>query len=1206
MKRCWIFCLFIFAFSFAKAQNFDVSLVSSLMPGRVEGRGKYFEIKNSPYLNITLESSEEIEIILESIPKSINLRIEPSLKNSTILTLRGLEPKKVYYKYQDTYKNGTQIVSDEKGSVSWVQDLTEKHYIWIQEEKGTFIFPKDCPNWDETNSVCTLDEDIQETIEISGSDFTLDCNFKKIKGNSTHGIYIAGKNNVTIKNCDIQGFSFCIYSASSTGIRIENSSFTNLLYSKIFSGIFLINSSSSTIENNNFYDISHGIRVEDSSHNVIAKNNIFSSNNFGIFLYRSSFNFVNQNRFLKSGLFVFDSYQNVVEENTVNEKPLIYLEGKENMEIKGAGQVIIVNSKNIKVEGESISNVSVGVEFFQVKDSEIANNQFTGNLYDVFLYSSNNNRIIKNLFSSSPTGSGIYFSSSTDNEIKENIFSGKGVGLSLDDSSGNFIEKNVFSNNVWYGILFVNSPFPSANNVITKNTISGNYHGIRFDLNQSISNLIYLNNFLNNTSSIHYNFTPYFPNNWNSIDKIAYSYQGKIFNNYLGNYWQDYQGKDEDGDGIGDSPHFITQSEKDAYPLISTFENYSEISFATSSISINYFPKEPVKGTKVVFSAVSSIPFTKFEWQIASSTFFGTTTEFTFNENGEYQITLTATDNDGTTFSTSTTLKVEPFSFAIITDVHIGRHYQEEYEGQEYYLTQRLKNVINWINQNKDKIQCGENVTCPLKFLVILGDITENTSLIGFCKVKEILDQLQIPYVPVFGNHDVGTDQEYARFSRWKGQDYFDQVFWSKNSISCQNATSTKNFELLLNELNFQRDEMNKDYKNFSLSFSGINFIGLDFVSREPFMKFGKGVGADAALTETTKKWLEKKLEEFKGEPVILLAHHPLIFDPINSFSMSTFSKIKAIILNNSVLFDFGGHIHSFYDPINPLGLLPQYENVNKNHHPIDSTQVLTTEALMVGSNGRGVSTSTKENGVVGDKKGIVRIVKIFDKDNIDPYNWETKETGDEFLAFNPSIKEIEYERICSPGKFCMEFESNFFTKKPFMGCWKVGNSNVGCGKEIILTSPDQTIQCSGSQEELKCSFSQVPLKTEVTLFAFSNATSFFEKISKKFEVKEGIFPKIIKAAKEKIGEFIFKSLTTSRNLLEKGRSFKDKVIGLVKHSPEIPVAIFEIDFEKAKEDIDFSGLIMDSDPVKKKAILYMENWPNEVERSKVLLIPKK
>jgi hypothetical protein len=361
-------------------------------------------------------------------------------------------------------------------------------------------------------------------------------------------------------------------------------------------------------------------------------------------------------------------------------------------------------------------------------------------------------------------------------------------------------------------------------------------------------------------------------------------------------------------------------------------------------------------------------------------------------------------------------------------------------------------------------------------------------------------------------------------------------------------------------------------------------------------------------LNEINKGWLEKKLEEFKGEPVILFAHHPLIFDPINSFSMSEFSKIKATISNNLVLFDFGGHIHSFYDPINPLGLLPQYENVNKNYDPIDSTQVLTTEALMVGSNGRGVSTSTLENGVKGDKKGIVRIVKVFDKNSINPYNWETteKDIQTEFLAFNPSIKEIEYERICPPGKVCMEFESNFFTQKPFIGCWKVGNSNVGCGKEIILSSPDQTIQCSGSQEELKCSFSQFPLKTEVTLFALSTVSSFSEEISKKFEVKEGIFPKIIKVAKEKIGKLIFKSLTTGRNLLEKGRSFKDKVIGLVKHSPEIPVAIFEIDFEKAKEDIDFSGLIMDSDPVKKKAILYMENWPQEVERSKVLLLPKK
>jgi len=503
----------------------------------------------------------------------------------------------------------------------------------------------------------------------------------------------------------------------------------------------------------------------------------------------------------------------------------------------------------------------------------------------------------------------------------------------------------------------------------------------------------------------------------------------------------------------------------------------------------------------------------------------------------------------------------------------------------------------------------SENIKTKNLRILVLEDIADSGEKSEFLKAKEILDRLNdpngdgdlsdgIPYVPVFGNHDVWPHTDENEAITTLGEDYFDEIFWDEN------ATNTK---LIKEILNWERDEIHKNYKNFAFNYGGINFIGLDFNSREPFMKFGKGVGSDAVLNEINKGWLEKKLEEFKGEPVILFAHHPIIKEkiPIDAFSIFEYSEIERILKNQLVLFDFGGHIHSFYDPINPLGLLPQYENANKKYDPIASTDVLTTEALMVGSNGRGISTSTPENGVVGDKKGIVRIVKIFDKENINPYNWETTEKGDEFLAFNPSIKEIEYERICSPGKVCMEFESNFFTKKPFLGCWKVGNSNVGCGKEIILSSPDQTIQCSGSQEELKCSFSQFPLKIEVTLFALSTATSFSEEISKKFEVKEGIFPKIIKVAKEKIGNLIFNSLTTGRNLLEKGRSFKDKVIGLVKHSPEIPVAIFEIDFEKAKEDIDFSGLIMDSDPVKKKAILYMENWPKEVERSKVLLLPK-
>ena len=70
------------------------------IPGRVEATGVEFRIENSEYLNITFKSSQEIKVVLESIPRMISMDIDASFAtNSTILTLSGLEPNKTYYKY---------------------------------------------------------------------------------------------------------------------------------------------------------------------------------------------------------------------------------------------------------------------------------------------------------------------------------------------------------------------------------------------------------------------------------------------------------------------------------------------------------------------------------------------------------------------------------------------------------------------------------------------------------------------------------------------------------------------------------------------------------------------------------------------------------------------------------------------------------------------------------------------------------------------------------------------------------------------------------------------------------------------------------------------------------------------------------------------------------------------------------------------------
>jgi len=59
--------------------------------------------------------------------------------------------------------------------------------------------------------------------------------------------------------------------------------------------------------------------------------------------------------------------------------------------------------------------------------------------------------------------------------------------------------------------------------------------------------------------------------------EITYTYDETTYKSYLGNYWDDYEGTDAEGDGIGDTHYSIDgdKDESDDYPLMEPFENYN-------------------------------------------------------------------------------------------------------------------------------------------------------------------------------------------------------------------------------------------------------------------------------------------------------------------------------------------------------------------------------------------------------------------------------------------------------------------------------------------------------------------------------------------------------------------------------------------------------------------------------------------------------
>jgi parallel beta-helix repeat protein len=275
----------------------------------VFGNGTVFKITNSTYLNVTLTSSKNVQMDLESVPKIVSFHIKANCTStSTELTITGFKACKKYYRYQDGYLQEN-FTTNETGSYVYTQNISTHHHIYIQEETSTLYISSDY----------TFKNDIYDAIVVTADNIVIDGNGYTLQGTgSGYGIYLNNRLGITITNVAVSGFTYGIYLHSSSSNTISGNT-----VSGNNRGIYLFRySSSNTISGNMISDNSdYGIFLRrDCSSNTISGNTV-SDNWWGIHEHQNSHtNTISGNTVSGSwyGIYMRSSPRNTITGNTVS------------------------------------------------------------------------------------------------------------------------------------------------------------------------------------------------------------------------------------------------------------------------------------------------------------------------------------------------------------------------------------------------------------------------------------------------------------------------------------------------------------------------------------------------------------------------------------------------------------------------------------------------------------------------------------------------------------------------------------------------------------------------------------------------------------------------------------------------------------------------------------------------------------------------